>query len=159
MVEEECPETEQEADCPPSSNVPSPGVTKKPPKHPNPRKTPKREALLSRESGGCGRNKSGKEEMGILSKILVTLLCSCKSPAATGELKRVIRQFREAAREATDEVGDDFKERPSKARHKRSLRHREEDVQQKCMSGALFYFSSRRKSQCHLRQVSDSGLN
>ncbi len=34
----------------------------------------------------------------------VTLLCSCKSSAAAGELKKVIRQFRDAAREASDQV-------------------------------------------------------
>ena len=104
--------------------VPSPGVTKKPPKHPNPRRASRREAVVSKSEGG--RAKSGKEEMGILSKILVTLLCSCKSAAASGELKRVIRQFREAAREATDEVGEDIKGRSSKTRAKRSLRHRDE---------------------------------
>ena len=98
----------------PTTLAPSPKVTKKPPKHPNPRSTNEGE-----------RAKSGKEEMGILSKILVTLLCSCKSTAASGELRRVIRQFRDAAREATDEVGEDIKGRSSRARAKRSLRHRE----------------------------------
>ena len=60
-----------------------------------------------------------------MSKILVTLLCSCKSAAASGELRRVIRQFRDAAREATDEVGEDMTGRTPKARFKRALRHRE----------------------------------
>ena len=110
--------------------VPSPGVTRKPPKHPNARRASGREAVPKSEGGRSksegGRAKSGKEEMGILSKILVTLLCSCKSAAASGELKRVIRQFREAAREATDEVGEDMKGRSSKTRAKRSLRHRDE---------------------------------
>ena len=110
------------------SHVPSPGVTRKPPKHPNPRRTPRKEVVPYNEGG---RAKSGKEEMGILSKILVTLLCSCKSAAASGELKRVIRQFREAAREATDEVGEDMKGRSSKTRAKRSLRHRD-GVQKDC---------------------------
>jgi hypothetical protein len=55
------------------------------------------------------KGKKGKEEMSILSKILVTLLCSCKSAEATAELKKIIRHFRDAATEATDEVGDEIK--------------------------------------------------
>ena len=93
---------------------------------------------------GGGRAKSGKEEMGILSKILVTLLCSCKSAAASGELKRVIRQFRDAAREATDEVGEDIKGRSCKARAKRALRHRDE-VQKNCSSFLQLKISKRAK--------------
>ena len=50
----------------------------------------------------------GKEEMSILSKILVTLLCSCKSIEATLELKKIIRHFKEAASEASDDVGDEI---------------------------------------------------
>ena len=52
---------------------------------------------------------SGKEEMNILSKILVTLLCSCKSASASSELKKIIRQFRDAATEAADEVPEELR--------------------------------------------------
>jgi hypothetical protein len=51
----------------------------------------------------------GRDEMSILSKILVTLLCSCKSAEATAELKKIIRHFRDAATEAADEVEDEIK--------------------------------------------------
>ena len=51
----------------------------------------------------------GREEMSILSKILVTLLCSCKSAEATAELRKIIRHFKEAASEASDEVEDEIK--------------------------------------------------
>ena len=53
-------------------------------------------------------NKQGnpKEEMNLLSKILVHLLCSCKNAAAAQELKRIIRQFKEVAKVAMEE-GDD----------------------------------------------------
>lgn len=78
-------------------------VKHKPPKHPGSTTKPKRSQAHIQKT-----RKSGKEEMGILSKILVTLLCSCKSPAAAGELKRLISQFREAAREASDEVAEEL---------------------------------------------------
>ena len=54
------------------------------------------------------QNKHGnpKEEMTLLSKILVHLLCSCKTTAAAQELKRIIRQFKEVAKVAMEE-GDD----------------------------------------------------
>lgn len=70
--------------------------------------------------------RSGKEEMQILSKILVTLLCSCRSAAATQELKKIIRHFKEAASEAGDEFGnDDFDIRSSaSSRTKRRGRRR-----------------------------------
>ena len=55
------------------------------------------------------RPEKGREEMSILSKILVTLLCSCKSAEATAELRKIIRHFREAASEASDEVEDEIK--------------------------------------------------
>ena len=47
--------------------------------------------------------------MSILSKILVTLLCSCKSAEATAELRKIIRHFRDAATEAADEFEDEIK--------------------------------------------------
>ena len=47
-----------------------------------------------------------KEEMNLLSKILVHLLCSAKTTAAAQELKRIIRQFKEVAKVAMEE-GDD----------------------------------------------------
>jgi len=52
----------------------------------------------------AGKPNKGDSEMGILSKILVTLLCSCKGSAAAAQLRQVVHQFREAAREASDEV-------------------------------------------------------
>lgn len=55
------------------------------------------------------RPEKGREEMSILSKILVTLLCSCKSAEATAELRKIIRHFREAANEASDEVEEEIK--------------------------------------------------
>jgi hypothetical protein len=60
-----------------------------------------------RELSAPKQGRSGKEEMQILSKILVTLLCSCRSTAATVELKKIIRHFKEAASEAGDEFGTD----------------------------------------------------
>ena len=47
-----------------------------------------------------------KEEMNLLSKILVHLLCSCKTVAAAQELKGIIKQFKEVAKVAMEE-GDD----------------------------------------------------
>ena len=58
---------------------------------------------------GAVKPGSGKEEMNILSKILVTLLCSCKSASASDELKKIIRQFKDAATEAADEVPEDLR--------------------------------------------------
>ena len=55
------------------------------------------------------RPEKGREEMSILSKILVTLLCSCKSAEATAELRKIIRHFRDAATEAADEFEDEIK--------------------------------------------------
>ncbi|XP_059096908.1 uncharacterized protein LOC131891387 [Tigriopus californicus] len=95
-------------------------VVHKPPKHPGTNTRGKKSQSLHQKTG-----KSGKEEMGILSKILVTLLCSCKSPAAAGELKRLINQFREAAREASDEVAEELICQVSQhIKGKRSLRKR-----------------------------------
>merc|ERR1711981_477610 len=62
-----------------------------------------------RELGAVKGPGSGKEEMNILSKILVTLLCSCKSASASDELKKIIRQFKDAATEAADEVPEDLR--------------------------------------------------
>ena len=83
----------------------------KPPRHPNVpvndvtnKIGPEIQARI-RELGAV-RPGSGKEEMNILSKILVTLLCSCKTTSASLELKKIIKQFKDAAREASDEVGE-----------------------------------------------------
>jgi len=46
-----------------------------------------------------------KEEMNLLSKILVHLLCSCKSTAVSEELKRIIRQFKEVADDQSGDYG------------------------------------------------------
>ena len=71
-----------------------------------------------------------KEEMNLLSKILVHLLCSCKTAAAAQELKSVIKQFKEVAKVAMEE-GDDTLEalksnsRPtSRASSRRKVRSR-----------------------------------
>ena len=71
-----------------------------------------------------------KEEMNLLSKILVHLLCSCKTAAAAQELKAVIKQFKEVAKVAMEE-GDDTLEalkcnsRPtSRASSRRKVRSR-----------------------------------
>ena len=52
------------------------------------------------------KSNNPKEEMNLLSKILVHLLCSCKTAAAAQELKSVIKQFKEVAKVAMEE-GDD----------------------------------------------------
>ena len=52
------------------------------------------------------KSNNPKEEMNLLSKILVHLLCSCKTAAAAQELKAVIKQFKEVAKVAMEE-GDD----------------------------------------------------
>ena len=91
----------------------------KPPKHPNlPLLQSKSANDMSQRIGpeiqqrikelGAVKPGSGKEEMGILSKILVTLLCSCRSTSASTELKKIIRQFKDAANEASDEVTEDL---------------------------------------------------
>ena len=76
-----------------------------------------------RELSTTKPGRSGKEEMQILSKILVTLLCSCRSTAATEELKKIIRHFKDAASEAGDEFGaEDFeigKRKKSRRRRRR----------------------------------------
>jgi len=78
-----------------------------------------RKMLMKLTSG-----RSGKEEMAILSKILVTLLCSCRSTAATEELKKIIRHFKDAASEAGDEFGADDFESGSLRKRKKSRRRR-----------------------------------
>merc|ERR1712128_34486 len=52
------------------------------------------------------KSSNPKEEMNLLSKILVHLLCSCKTVAAAQELKGIIKQFKEVAKVAMEE-GDD----------------------------------------------------
>jgi len=52
------------------------------------------------------KSSNPKEEMSLLSKILVHLLCSCKTVAAAQELKGIIKQFKEVAKVAMEE-GDD----------------------------------------------------
>ena len=52
------------------------------------------------------KSNNPKEEMNLLSKILVHLLCSCKTVAAAQELKGIIKQFKEVAKVAMEE-GDD----------------------------------------------------
>ena len=89
----------------------------KPPRHPNAPLHASKSDVSTRigpeiqqriKELGAVKPGSGKEEMHILSKILVTLLCSCKTASASGELRKIIRQFKDAAKEASDEVGDDL---------------------------------------------------
>ena len=99
----------------PSAAAAAPAPLGKPPKHPN---VPRSTSDVTNKIGpeiqqrikelGAVRPGSGKEEMNILSKILVTLLCSCKTTSASVELKKIIRQFKDAAKEASDEVGEDL---------------------------------------------------
>ena len=70
------------------------------------------------------RPEKGKEEMSILSKILVTLLCSCKSAEASAELRKIIRHFREAANEASDEIEEEMKPIRSSRTSSRGSRRR-----------------------------------
>jgi hypothetical protein len=89
---------------PESTQKPASVPLGKPPKYPSFRNRtlgPDIEERI-RELSISKPGRSGKEEMNILSKILVTLLCSCRSTAATQELKKIIRHFKEAASEAGD---------------------------------------------------------
>ncbi len=88
-------------------------VTRKPPRHPNAvaRKSQADSAAATGapvDARSTRPKKKAGDEMSILSKILITLLCSCKTTAAAGELRKVIRQFRETAKEATDQVGEEI---------------------------------------------------
>ena len=83
----------------------------KPPKHPQKIKFSKNSIVspaIQARIRELENNKKGnpKEEMNLLSKILVHLLCSAKTTAAAQELKRIIRQFKEVAKVAMEE-GDD----------------------------------------------------
>ena len=85
--------------------------TGKPPKPPSTIKFSKHSVIspdIQARIKDLEQNKHGnpKEEMTLLSKILVTLLCSCKTTAAAQELKRILRQFKEVAKVAMEE-GDD----------------------------------------------------
>jgi len=92
----------------------NPIPTGKPPKPPQKIKFSKNSVIspaIQARIRDLEANKPGnpKEEMNLLSKILVHLLCSCKTPAAAQELKRIIRQFKEVAKAAMEE-GDDVLE-------------------------------------------------
>ena len=94
-----------------ASNSLSPIPTGKPPKPPAKIKFAKNSVIspaIQARIRNLEENKPGnpKEEMNFLSKILVHLLCSCKTTAAAQELKRIIRQFKEVAKVAMEE-GDD----------------------------------------------------
>ena len=83
----------------------------KPPLHPSSFKCAKKmDPEIQRRIRDLAKSRpqKGKEEMSILSKILVTLLCSCKSVEATMELKKIIRHFKEAASEASDDIGEEM---------------------------------------------------
>ncbi len=93
------------------NNSLSPIPTGKPPKPPAKIKFAKNSVVspsIQARIRNLEENKPGnpKEEMNLLSKILVHLLCSCKTTAAAQELKRIIRQFKEVAKVAMEE-GDD----------------------------------------------------
>ena len=114
--------------------VANPNPTGKPPKPPQKIKFAKNSAVspaIQARIRDLEANKPGnpKEEMNLLSKILVHLLCSCKNAAAAQELKRIIRQFKEVAKVAMEE-GDDTLEslrstsRASSRSSKRKVRSR-----------------------------------
>ena len=98
-----------------------------------------------RELSAPKQGRSGKEEMQILSKILVTLLCSCRSTAATAELKKIIRHFKEAASEAGDEFGTDdvdFKSSNGSSSNGRSKRKKSRRRRRRWSSGQTSSHSS-----------------
>lgn len=85
--------------------------TGKPPRHPQKSKSKSLAAIspvIQAKIKELEQSKSNnpKEEMNLLSKILVHLLCSCKTVAAAQELKGIIKQFKEVAKVAMEE-GDD----------------------------------------------------
>ena len=117
--ESESSDESKEASPEPSKTPPKPQPLGKPPVHPlsirglNQRRVAPEIQQKIKELAQLKPEK-GKEEMSILSKILVTLLCSCKSAEATSELRKIIRHFREAASEASDEVDEEI--RPIRSR-------------------------------------------
>ena len=121
--ESESSDESKEASPEPSKTPPKPPPLGKPPVHPlslkgiNQRKVAPEIQRKIKELASLKPEK-GKEEMSILSKILVTLLCSCKSAEATSELRKIIRHFKEAASEACDEVDEEI--RPIKSRSGRT---------------------------------------
>ena len=83
-------------------------VTGKPPRPPMKNKLSSISPAIQAKIKELESSKSAnpKEEMNLLSKILVHLLCSCKTVAAAQELKGIIKQFKEVAKVAMEE-GDD----------------------------------------------------
>ena len=83
-------------------------VTGKPPRPPMKSKLSSISPAIQAKIKELESSKSAnpKEEMNLLSKILVHLLCSCKTVAAAQELKGIIKQFKEVAKVAMEE-GDD----------------------------------------------------
>jgi len=86
----------------------NPMPTGKPPKPPTKSKLSTISPAIQEKIKELENSKSAnpKEEMNLLSKILVHLLCSCKTVAAAQELKGIIKQFKEVAKVAMEE-GDD----------------------------------------------------
>jgi len=94
-----------------STPVTNPMPTGKPPRPPQKSKSKTLAAIspvIQAKIKELEQSKSNnpKEEMNLLSKILVHLLCSCKTVAAAQELKGIIKQFKEVAKVAMEE-GDD----------------------------------------------------
>ena len=118
--ESETSDESKEATPEPLKTPPKPPPLGKPPVHPlslkgiNQRTVGPEIHRKIKELASLKPGRGGKEEMSILSKILVTLLCSCKSAEATSELRKIIRHFKEAANEASDEVDEEI--RPIKSR-------------------------------------------
>ena len=87
----------------------NPMPTGKPPRPPQKKGSgPTISPLIQAKIKELEKSKSNrpKEEMNLLSKILVHLLCSCKTEAAAQDLKDIIKQFKEVAKVAMEE-GDD----------------------------------------------------
>ena len=87
------------------AKVKNPMPTGKPPRPPLQNKLKSLSPAIQAKIKELEESKSAnpKEEMNLLSKILVHLLCSCKTVAAAQELKGIIKQFKEVAKVAMDE--------------------------------------------------------
>jgi hypothetical protein len=123
-----------------SSKSSDPVITGKPPKPPKQIKFSKNSVIspaIQARIRELEQNKPGnpKEEMNLLSKILVHLLCSCKTTAAAQELKRIIRQFKEVAKVAMEEGGCDDNTDPFRSSSRTSSRNSRRKIRSRTASG------------------------